>query len=122
LSELKEIDGGEGHVDLAADIGVVAQGVECGKIATRWNDEALAGELTVNAFGIALVFQFQLGSAVGVNIGEIFKKEEDEDVILVFTRLDGASKSVTGTPDEAVNFGLVDMGMVRHGAGGLAGI
>jgi hypothetical protein len=54
------------------------------------------------------------------DIGDVLDEEHDEDVVLVFGRIDGAAEGVTGFPEDVVDLLLGDGSMVgREGGVGL---
>ena len=98
----------QGDIDNLAQVIGVALLVERLKVTACGQFELFVAQRPPDALLVAAVALQQLFVAVAPDIGDVLDEEHDEDIVLVFGRVNGAAKGVAGPPEDVVDFGLVD--------------
>jgi hypothetical protein len=81
------------------------------EVAPVWHDESLPPQPASNTLLIALVLEVVLFNPILPDVADVFEKEKDQDVVLVFRRVYNAAESVTGFPCDSVYFTLGYFGL-----------
>ena len=80
----------------------MSEAAVCGQL------EVLVAQRPRDALLVAAVAMHQLLVAVAPLVGDAFDEEHDEDIVLVLGGVNSAAKSVACSPEDVVDFVLVD--------------
>src|SRR5262249_53891889 len=92
-----------------ADIRLVASPVYRLEIGAFRHDEPLAAQSAPNSLHVVFVLEMVVFDPVLPYVADVFEEEKDQDVVLVFRRVNDSAKDLAGFQGDGVYFRLIDI-------------